>query len=334
MSSLQAFIRSLPKAELHLHIEGTLEPRLLMKLAAKHGVALPYEDEAAVHAAYNFDNLQCFLDLYYMGAGVLIDENDFFELMWAYLSRCRDENIVHTEMMFDPQTHTDRGVGFDVFMPGFARAMQKAEAEWGQSSALIMCFLRHLDEDSALATLEAAKPYRDMIQSVGLDSSEVGHPPEKFTRAYAEAKQQGYELVAHAGEEGPPAYIYGALDVLGVSRIDHGVRCVDDESLVQRLIDEQIPLTVCPLSNVRLCVYEHMRDHNILSLLDKGVLATVNSDDPPYFGGYLMDNFAALEDHLGMTREQAVQLVRNSFIGSFLANEDKQRYLSAVDELA
>lgn len=311
------YVKALPKAELHLHIEGTLEPAMLMALAGKHGVSLPYDSVSDVEKAYDFKDLQSFLNLYYLGAGVLIDEDDFYQLMYSYLLKCRDQGISHTEMMFDPQTHTERGIGFETFMAGFKRAMDEAESEWGQSSALIMCFLRHLSEESALETLKAAEPFREEILAVGLDSSELGHPPEKFTRAFAAAAEQGYRLVAHAGEEGPPAYISGALDTLRVERIDHGVRCLEDESLVERLVAEQVPLTVCPLSNIRLCVYESMQEHPIVTMLERGLNVCVNSDDPPYFGGYLLDNFRALHESLGLTEAQAKQLAENSLRSSF-----------------
>ena len=331
LSELCEAVRDLPKAELHLHIEGTLEPGMLMQLARKHNVSLPYKDEAEVLRAYNFKDLQSFLDLYYLGASVLIDEQDFFDLMFRYLEHCRDEGIVHSEIMFDPQTHTDRGVAFATIMNGFLKAMEKAEESWGQSSALIMSFLRHLDEASAFETLRAAEPFCQHIQSVGLDSSELGHPPEKFARVYAEARSQGYRLVAHAGEEGPSAYIREALETLGVERIDHGVRCLEDEALVKYLVEKQVPLTVCPLSNVRLCVYPDMTSHPLLHMLEMGLNVTVNSDDPPYFGGYLMANFVALEQHLGLDMDQAGTLAANSIRSSFLPDDQKQ---ARLDELS
>ena len=330
MSGFVDYVRSLPKAELHLHIEGTLEPAMLMNLAAKHQVNLPYLTEADVERAYNFEDLQSFLDLYYLGASVLIDEDDFYSLMIRYLERCRDEGIVHTEMMFDPQTHTERGVEFSVFMSGFGRAMEDAKRQWGQSSLLIMCFLRHLPEESAFETLKAAEPFKSQISSVGLDSSELGHPPEKFERVYAAAGQQGYRLVAHAGEEGPPTYIVEALDRLKVERIDHGVRCMEDAELVERLVKAQIPLTVCPLSNVRLCVFGTMADHPIRHMLKRGLNVTVNSDDPPYFGGYLLDNFQALHRELGLTMEDARQLAINSIRSSFIDEASSAAWLDQL----
>ena len=324
------YVRSLPKAELHLHIEGTLEPEMLIKLAEKHQVDLPYSTAADVARAYEFGDLQSFLDLYYLGASVLVDAGDFYSLMFRYLERCRDEGIVHSEMMFDPQTHTERGIGFPVFMSGFAQAMDEAKRQWGQSSSLIMCFLRHLSEESAFETLKAAEPFQGQIRSVGLDSSELGHPPEKFERVYAAAGRQGYRLVAHAGEEGPPTYIVDALDRLQVERIDHGVRCLEDEELVKRLVKAQTPLTVCPLSNVRLCVFETMADHPVRHMLSRGLNVTVNSDDPPYFGGYLLNNFEVLHHELGLTKEEARQLAVNSIRSSFIDEAARKTWLDQL----
>ncbi|MEZ7909476.1 MAG: adenosine deaminase [Pseudomonadales bacterium] len=326
-----SYVSDMPKAELHLHIEGTLEPEMMMALAEKHGVVLPYATLEDVHAAYNFSDLQSFLDLYYFGASVLREESDFFDLMWAYLVKCRQQNIVHTEIMFDPQTHTDRGIAFDVMMRGYLGALKQAEAEWGQSSKLIMCFLRHLSQASAFETLRMAEPFRDEIDAVGLDSGELGNPPEKFTEVFTAAAQQGYQCVAHAGEEGPPAYIWGALNSLNVTRIDHGVRCLEDDELVEQLVRDQTPLTVCPLSNVRLCVVDEMKDHPILAMLDKGLLVTVNSDDPPYFGGYLNDNFLAMVGGLALNQAQAKQLAANSFKASFLDEDKKVQFLDALE---
>ena len=326
-----SYVSDMPKAELHLHIEGTLEPEMMMALAKKHGVVLPYATLEDVHAAYNFSDLQSFLDLYYFGASVLREESDFFDLMWAYLVKCRQQNIVHTEIMFDPQTHTDRGIAFEVMMRGYLGALKQAEAEWGQSSKLIMCFLRHLSQASAFETLRMAEPFRDEIDAVGLDSGELGNPPEKFTEVFTAAAQQGYQCVAHAGEEGPPAYIWGALNSLNVTRIDHGVRCLEDDELVEQLVRDQTPLTVCPLSNVRLCVVDEMKDHPILAMLDKGLLVTVNSDDPPYFGGYLNDNFLAMVGGLALSQAQAKQLAANSFKASFLDEDKKVQFLDALE---
>ena len=330
MSDFTDYVRSLPKAELHLHIEGTLEPELLMRLVQKHRVEIPYQSIADIKRAYQFDDLQSFLDLYYLGASVLIEEEDFYILMFAYLQRCLLEGIVHTEMMFDPQTHTDRGIDFSVFMSGFKRAIDQAQREWGMSCFLIMCFLRHLTQESAFDTLDAAMAYKDQIIAVGLDSAESGNPPEKFAAVFQTAMKQGYRLVAHAGEEGPPAYIWSALDSLGVARIDHGVRCLDDAVLVQRLVDQRTPLTVCPLSNVRLCVFTNMSEHPILAMLDRGLNVSVNSDDPSYFGGYLLDNLTALHEALGLTEAQADQLAVNSFEGSFLDASIKASWIAQI----
>ena len=324
------FIKALPKAELHLHIEGSLEPELMLSLAEKNGITLPYATLADIEAAYHFDDLQSFLDLYYLGAGVLIDEQDFYDLMWRYMLRCKAENIVHTEMMFDPQTHTDRGVSFATVLNGFCRAMDDAKKQWGQSSHLIMCFLRHLSEEDAIETLQLALPFKNRIKAVGLDSSEVGHPPGKFQRVFKMAADAGFLRVAHAGEEGPAQYIHDAIALLDVQRIDHGVRCVDDEVLVARLAASRMPLTVCPLSNVRLCVYDSMTEHPILDLLSQGVCVTVNSDDPSYFGGYLCENFEALAQALDMTQDQAIDLCRNSFEASFLDTVDKNRFTAML----
>lgn len=328
--SLSSIIKNIPKAELHLHIEGSLTPELMWRLAEKHSVSLPYQSVEEIEAAYNFQDLQSFLDLYYAGAGVLIDEEDFFTLMWEYLTKCHQENIVHTEIMFDPQTHTERGIGFDVFMPGFLRAMEKAQTEFGVSSFLIMSFLRHLPESDAFDTLAAAQPYYDQIKAVGLDSSELGHPPSKFERVFKKAKDLGFKIVAHAGEEGPASYIWEAIELLDVDRIDHGVRCQEDDSLMAYLKDKQIPLTVCPLSNLKLCVIDDMKQHNIISLLEAGLLVTVNSDDPTYFGGFLNANFEALQKALSVSDDNIKLLAINSFKASFLEDEVKKKFIEQV----
>ncbi|MDO6692597.1 adenosine deaminase [Aliiglaciecola sp. 3_MG-2023] len=326
-------IQQLPKTELHLHIEGTLEPDLLLELSHKHHVDLPYKSIDEIHAAYNFEDLQSFLDLYYLGASVLVDEEDFYQLMWRYLCKCKAQNIVHTEMMFDPQTHTERGVPFETFMGGFVRAMDDASQQWGQSSMLIMSFLRHLSEQDAIGTLQASKPFLQHIEAVGLDSSELGNPPEKFVRVFEQAKSLGLACVAHAGEEGPADYIWQALTLLKVDRIDHGVRSVDDPTLLQTLAETQMPLTVCPLSNTKLCVFDDMAEHNILDLLAKDILVTVNSDDPSYFGGYLNENFEALHKGLNLNQQQLVKLVKNGFTGSFLSEQQKAHWIAQIDNL-
>lgn len=300
-------------AELHLHIEGSLEPELMFKLAQRNGIKLPWNDIEGLRKAYNFSNLQEFLDLYYQGANVLKTEQDFYDLTWAYLQKCKEQCVTHVEPFFDPQTHTDRGVPFEVVITGISKALQDAKSQLGISSGLILCFLRHLSEEAALKTLADALPYQDHFIAVGLDSSEVGFPPSKFQRVFEKARNAGLLAVAHAGEEGPPEYIWEALDLLKVKRIDHGVRAIEDERLMKRLIDEQIPLTVCPLSNIKLCVFDEMKQHVILDMLDRGVKVTVNSDDPAYFGGYMNENFQAMFDHLGMTQQQAEQLIQNGF---------------------
>jgi adenosine deaminase len=329
-NKLKDWVASLPKVELHLHIEGSLEPDLMMALAEKNQVDLPYANIEEVKNAYNFEDLQSFLELYYLGASVLKDEDDFYQLMWNYLLTCKDDNVVHAEIMFDPQTHTQRGIGFDIFMPGFKRAIQQANQEWGQSCLLIMSFLRHLTEQSAIETLNSASPYLDDITAVGLDSGELGNPPEKFAQVFKMAKELGLKRVAHAGEEGPAEYIWGALKVLDVHRIDHGVRSTEDPDLIAFLIQSQHPLTVCPLSNTKLKVFKHMQEHNVLQLLDLGLMATINADDPSYFGGYLNDNFFAIIDHLPIEKHHLEQLVKNSFNASFLAEDVKRHWLQKI----
>lgn len=306
------WLNALPKAELHLHLEGSLEPELLFSLAERNKITLPWPSVENLRKAYAFHNLQEFLDLYYQGANVLHTEQDFYDLTWAYLLKCQAQNIVHTEPFFDPQTHTDRGVPFETVLTGIRHALEDGRQQLGISSELILSFLRHLPEEAAQKTLDQALPFRDAFIAVGLDSSEKGHPPHKFQRVFERARAEGFAAVAHAGEEGPPEYIWEALDLLKVQRIDHGVRAIEDPKLLERLIDEQIPLTVCPLSNVKLCVFKDMAEHNILRLLEMGVKVTVNSDDPAYFGGYVTENFVALQESLGMTCEQAKRLAQNS----------------------
>jgi len=329
--NVRQIVQQMPKAELHIHIEGSLEPELIFALAQRNGVKLSYDSVDALRRAYAFTDLQSFLDIYYAGASVLLHEQDFYEMTMAYLLRAKADNVRHAEIFFDPQTHTDRGVAFSVVINGMDRALQDAKTQWGMSGSLIMCFLRHLSEEAALATLEQALPYRDKFIGVGLDSSERGHPPEKFARVFARCKELGLHLVAHAGEEGPPAYIQTALDVLHVERIDHGVRCLEDTVLTQRLVREKMALTVCPLSNIKLRVFDRMQDHNLLQLLDAGVVVTVNSDDPAYFGGYMNENFVQVCDALPLQRHHVHQLARNSFSASFLNTLDKQQFLNEVD---
>ncbi|OEC90319.1 adenosine deaminase [Acinetobacter sp. YK3] len=326
-------IRALPKAELHVHIEGTFEPELMFAIAQRNQIQIPYQSVEEVKQAYNFHNLQSFLDIYYAGANVLVHEQDFYDLAWAYFEKCAEDRVVHTEMFFDPQTHTERGVAFATVLAGLKRACKDAQEKLGISSQLIMCFLRHLSEEKAFETLEQALPFKDDIIAIGLDSSEVGHPPSKFERVFAKARDAGFLIVAHAGEEGPPEYIWEALDLLKVNRIDHGVRSEEDERLMARLIAEKMPLTVCPLSNLKLCVVKDMGEHNIRRLLQKGVHVTVNSDDPSYFGGYMNDNFVAIHQALDLSNEELKQLAINSFEASFISDEEKQKWITEVNQL-
>jgi adenosine deaminase len=330
-TALIAVVKNMPKAELHIHIEGSLEPELIFALAHRNGVVLNYPSIEGLRAAYAFTDLQSFLDIYYAGASVLLTEQDFYDMTWAYLERAHADNVLHTELFFDPQTHTARGVEFGIVVNGIQRALKDAHAEWSMTGGLIMCFLRHLSEEEAFLTLQQALPYREHIIGIGLDSSERGHPPEKFARVFARCKELGFHLVAHAGEEGPPAYIETALDLLQVERIDHGVRCIEDPVLMQRLVREAMPLTVCPLSNIKLCVFEKMDQHNLLTLLDAGLIITINSDDPAYFGGYMNDNFVAVVEALPVQRHHAQQLARNSFSAAFIDADLKQKYLLQVD---
>jgi len=329
---LPALLCSMPKAELHIHIEGSLEPELIFALSARNGVALPYANVEALRAAYAFTDLQSFLDIYYAGASVLLKEEDFFDMAMAYFRRAAADHVVHAELFFDPQTHTERGVPFKTVIDGLTRACKTAQRELGVSALLILCFLRHLSEEAAFVTLEEALPYRSQFVGVGLDSSERGHPPEKFARVFARCRELGLRLVAHAGEEGPPAYIWSALDDLRVERIDHGVRCVEDPALVDRLAAERMPLTVCPLSNVKLCVYKTMAEHALPAMLAAGLCATINSDDPAYFGGYVNQNYLATFEALPqLTARDAHTLAANSFEASFASDADKQRWAEALD---
>jgi len=315
--AMKDFIAALPKAELHLHIEGTLEPELMFELARRNGIVLPHHSVDALRRAYDFRDLQSFLDLYYQGAGVLQTRQDFYDMTAAYFRKAASQNVRHAEIFFDPQTHTDRGIAFETVMSGIHDAQVDAERDLGITSKLILCFLRHLSEDAAMKTLDEALPYCQWLIAVGLDSSERGHPPGKFARVFARAREAGLLAVAHAGEEGPPEYIREALDILEVRRIDHGVRCLEDPQLVDRLVAEQIPLTVCPLSNIRLRVFERVRDHPLRTMLQRGLNVTINSDDPAYFGGYINENYNAVAEALGLTKEELEQLAKNSFDASF-----------------
>jgi adenosine deaminase len=332
--ALAALLRRMPKAELHIHIEGSLEPELIFRLAERNGLRLPYASVEALRAAYAFTDLQSFLDIYYAGASVLLTEADFFDMAWAYFERAAADHVVHAELFFDPQTHTGRGVPMQTVLHGLHRACQRAQAEFGISASLILCFLRHLSEEAAFETLEQALPHRDLFIGVGLDSSERGHPPEKFARVFARCGELGLHRVAHAGEEGPPAYIESALDLLQVERIDHGVRCVESAALVERLVRARMPLTVCPLSNVKLRVFDSMAQHNLKALLEAGLRVTVNSDDPAYFGGYInqnfVDAFAALPE---LTRADAYTLAQNSFEASFVTMSQKAAWTRQLDEI-
>jgi adenine deaminase len=327
----KAFIQGMPKAELHIHIEGSLEPEMMFEIAERNGVALRYASAEEARRAYDFGDLQSFLDLYYEGMQVLLHERDFYDLTWAYLRKVSEQNVCHTEIFFDPQAHTDRGVPFETVISGIHRALLDGEQHLGISSELIMCFLRHLSAEEAMETLRTALPFGDRIVAVGLDSSEVEHPPEDFKAVFDFAREHGFLTVAHAGEEGPPEYIWQALDDLKVSRIDHGVRCTEDPKLVERLREEQVPLTVCPLSNVKLRVFDSIEDHNLKRMLDLDLRVTVNSDDPAYFGGYVDENFQASQEGLDLSRDDIYRLAKNSFRASFLDPKRKQRLLDELD---
>ncbi|WP_291868136.1 adenosine deaminase [Maribacter sp.] len=329
-SDLKKIIQGIPKAELHLHIEGSFEPELLFKIANRNNITLDYDSIESLKKAYKFNNLQEFLDIYYAGAEVLLYEQDFFDLTWAYLNKVHSQNVVHVEVFFDPQTHTDRGVGFNVVINGIYKALEKAKKELNISYKLIMSYLRHLSEEAAFKTLESSLPFKDWIDGVGLDSSEKGNPPSKFSRVFKASANQGYKLVAHAGEEGPVEYIWEALDLLKVIRIDHGNRCLDDEALVQRLLKQNIPLTLCPLSNVALKVIQKMEDHPIAKMLHKGILATIHSDDPAYFGGYMNENYYELAIALNLNKDQLMQLSINAFKASWLSPEAKEKHIYQI----
>ena len=331
MNPASGYLKGLPKAELHLHIEGTLEPELAFRLAKKHGVALPYGSVEELRDAYSFSSLQSFLNIYYAGANVLRDAEDFHALTAAYLRKAHEQGVVHVEIFFDPQTHTERGIAFETVLEGITGALREGQEQLGITHHLILCFLRHLSAEDAMRTLEAALPYKAAFVAVGLDSSEKGHPPSKFTAVFDRARREGLLTVAHAGEEGPPEYIHEALDLLKVRRIDHGVRSEESPELLKRLARERVPLTVCPLSNVKLRVFDRIENHNLKRLLEHGLCVTVNSDDPAYFGGYLLENFLALERGLGLTRAELTTLARNSFEASFLSASQKHRWLNAID---
>ena len=330
MNKITEFIKKSPKAELHLHIEGTLEPSLLFRLAKENNIQIPFSSINEIKAAYNFKNLESFLKIFYQGSRVLLREQDFFDLTWAYLLKCKEENVVHAEIFFDPQTHVNRGVDFSLVINGIYKALKKANKEFGLTFGVIMCFLRHLDERSAFKMLDHALEHKDKIIGVGLDSSEIGHPPKKFERVFKKAIDQGFLTVAHAGEEGPPEYIWEALDLLKVKRIDHGVQCLNDKKLVQKLRNDQIPLTVCPLSNVKLCVFDKLNQHNLKKMLKEKLMVMVNSDDPAYFGGYVNKNLIESQIALNFSMDEVKTLIVNSFKSSFLSSEEKKKWISKI----
>jgi len=330
--SLENFINNIPKAELHLHIEGTFEPELMFKIAERNNISLKYKSVEELHSAYKFNNLQDFLDIYYAGANVLITEQDFYDLTLAYLEKMKSQNVLHTEIFFDPQTHTARGIEFSTVINGIHNALEDAGNEFGITSKLIMSFLRHLSEEDAFNTLEQGLKFRNWIDGIGLDSSEVGNPPSKFQRVFERAKGEGFFVMAHAGEEGPSEYVWEALELLKVQRIDHGNRSLDDAKLIERIVDEQTALTVCPLSNLKLCVVDTLEEHPLKTMLDKGILATVNSDDPAYFDGYVNENYLETAQALNLSKEDIYQLAKNSFIGSFLNEDEKKDMLNKVDD--
>ncbi|MCR1026939.1 adenosine deaminase [Cellulophaga baltica] len=331
-SALKKIIQGIPKAELHLHIEGSFEPELMFKIAKRNNITLAYDSIASLKEAYKFNNLQEFLDLYYIGAQVLIHEQDFYDLTWAYLTKVHSQNVVHVEVFFDPQTHTDRGISFDVVFNGIFKALEKAKEELNISYQLIMSYLRHLSEEEAFKTLESSLPYKQYIHGVGLDSSEMGNPPSKFSKVFKASADEGYKLVAHAGEEGPSTYIWEALDLLKVVRIDHGNRCLDDEALVERLLQEKVALTLCPLSNVALKVIQKMEEHPVAKMLDKGLIATIHSDDPAYFGGYMNENYYETAKALNLNKSQLMQLAINAFEASWLSTARKEEHINQVKE--
>ena len=330
MKKIVEFIKKTPKAELHLHIEGTLEPELLFKLANRNDIQIPFANIDEIKSAYSFNNLESFLKIFYQGSRVLIKEQDFFDLTWAYAKKCKEDNVVHTEIFFDPQTHVNRGINFGTVINGIYKALQKANEEFGLTSKIIMCFLRHLDEASGFEILDQALVHKDKIVGIGLDSSEVGHPPRKFEKLFNKAIEKGFLTVAHAGEEGPPEYIWEALNLLKVKRIDHGVQCFHDEKLIQKLRDDQIPLTVCPLSNIKLRVFNNLEEHNLKKMLNKELMVMVNSDDPAYFGGYINKNLIECQSALNLSMKEVKALIINSFKSSFLKEEKKREWISKL----
>lgn len=331
MTPIEKFINEIPKAVLHLHIEGTLEPELMFKIAKRNNKKIKYESIEEVKDAYDFNDLQDFLDIYYESAGVLMKEQDFYDLAWAYLNKIHSQNVIHAEIFFDPQTHTDRGIKFDTVIGGLQRALEDGQKEFGIKSNLIMCFLRHLDEESAFKTLDEGLKYKDIITAVGLDSSEVGNPPSKFQRVFARARKEGFLTVAHAGEEGPAEYIWEALNLLKVSRVDHGNHSLDDEKLIQELVKRKMPLTVCPLSNLKLKVVRDLKHHPLRKMLQKGLLVTINSDDPAYFGGYANENYLAIAKALNLSKKEIYQITKNSFIASFVVDKEEQEMIDKLD---
>ncbi len=330
MNEIIKFIKKTPKAELHIHIEGALEPELMFKLAKRNNIKIPFENINDVKSAYNFSNLESFLNIFYQGSNVLIKEQDFFDLTWAYTLKCKEDNVVHTEIFFDPQTHINRGIHFEVVINGIYKALVKANKEFGLTSKIIMCFLRHLDEKSAFEILDQALVHKNKIVAVGLDSSELDNPPRKFERVFKKAIEKGFLTVAHAGEEGPPEYIWEALNLLKVKRIDHGVQCLQNKKLVQKLVDDQIPLTICPLSNIKLCVFKKLKDHNLKKLLHNGLMVMVNSDDPAYFGGYINKNLIECQKALTLSKEDVKKLIINSFKSSFLKEDKKKEWIEKI----
>ena len=330
--SIHNFIEGIPKAELHLHIEGTFEPDLMFEIARRNNISINYKSVDELKKAYNFNNLQEFLDIYYAGASVLIYEQDFYDLTWAYLTKVHEQNLVHTEIFFDPQTHTDRGISFDTVIQGIHSALEDAKEKLGISSQLIMCFLRHLDEVAAFDTLEQALPYKEWIAGVGLDSSEMGHPPSKFENVFSKALDEGFITVAHAGEEGPAAYVWEAINLLKISRIDHGNRSLEDDQLIKHIVEKQIPLTVCPLSNLELKVVDDLKDHPMLQLMEAGLMVTINSDDPAYFGGYMNENYIQIAAALNLSKKQITELAKNSFKASFLSDVEKEKLINQVED--